>query len=72
MVGILGGAPTVVGILHAAAVDIHAPTVVGVLHAFPPNGGALPPHGGEALPPNRKDALRSGTMWRWRAPPPSA
>ena len=43
MVGILGGAPTVVGILHAAAVDIHAPTVVGVLHALPPNGGALPP-----------------------------
>ena len=43
MVGILEGAPTVVGILHAAAVDIHAPTVVGVLHALPPNGGALPP-----------------------------
>ena len=31
-----------VGILHAAAVVIHAPTVVGVLHALPPNGGALP------------------------------
>ena len=72
MVGILGGKPTVVGILNAAAVVIHAPTVVGVLHALPPNGGALPPHGGEALSLNRKDALRSGTMWRWRAPPPSS